>query len=229
MNYFYEAIEVAIQMIISLDPYLIQVVTTSLKVSFTAIIFASVTGILLGAIIGTHQFIGKKLFIKTIYAFMGLPPVFVGLVVYLLLSRRGPIAEYIYLLWTPTAMIIAQVILATPIIAGYTATAIEEKHKEVMLTAKGLGAKTAQAIWMTVREAKVGIIVAIAAAFGRVIAEVGAVTLVGGDIAGQTRVLTTAIIIETRQGNFGVAMAFGLILLLIAFLVNNIVYIIQKR
>ncbi|OEF95895.1 ABC transporter permease [Desulfuribacillus alkaliarsenatis] len=229
MGYFYEAIEVAIKMIISLDPYLIQVVTTSLKVSLTAIFFASIVGIGIGALIATHNFIGKKLFIKIIYVFMGLPPVFVGLIVYMLLSRRGPIAEYIYLLWTPWAMIIAQFILAAPIIAGLTASAIEERYQEVMMTAKGLGAQKAQALWMTIREAKVGIIAAMVAAFGRVIAEVGAVTIVGGDIAGVTRVLTTAMVIETRQGNFGIAMAFGLVLLGISFIVNSIVYIIQKR
>lgn len=229
MSHFEEAFVTAIKMIVTLDPYLIQVTTTSMKVSFTAIAIAAVLGISLGAFLGTRNFIGKKLFIKLIYSFMGLPPVFVGLIVYLLLSRQGVIAQYIYLLWTPAAMIIAQVILATPIIAGYTTTAIEEKYREVVMTTKGLGARTIEAIWMTVREAKVGIIVAIAAAFGRVIAEVGAVTIVGGDILGKTRVLTTAIIIETRQGRFGTAMAFGLILIFLSFLVNNIVYFVQKR
>ncbi len=229
MDYFYEAFETAIKMMVSLDPYLLEVVGVSLRVSLTAIFFASIFGIFLGAFIGTHQFIGKKFFIKLINVFMGLPPVFIGLIVYLLLSRRGIIADYVYILYKPSAMVIAQFILASPIIAGFTATAIEERHQEVMMTAKGLGASKGQAIWMTIREAKVGIIVAIAAAFGRVIAEVGAVTIVGGDIAGATRVLTTAIVIETRQGNFGVAMAFGLVLLLISYIVNSLVYTFQKR
>ncbi len=229
MGYFYEAIETAIKLIITLDPYLIEVALMSLRVSLTAIFFAAIVGIGLGAFIGTHQFVGKKLFTRIIYVFMGLPPVFVGLVVYLLISRQGPIAQYVYLMWTPTAMVIAQFILAAPIIASFTAPAIEERHKEVMMTARGVGAGKKQAIWMTIREAKVGIFVAIAAAFGRVIAEVGAVTIVGGDIAGVTRVLTTAIVIETRQGNFGMAMAFGFVLLGISFLVNSIADIIRKR
>ncbi|OEH84948.1 hypothetical protein BHU72_07080 [Desulfuribacillus stibiiarsenatis] len=229
MNYFYEAIVLAFEMIFSLNPYLLEVVTVSLKVSLTAIFLASIVGIAVGAWMANHNFIGKQLLTKLIYVFMGLPPVFVGLVVYLLLSRQGPIAEYAYLLWTPTAMIIAQFILALPIIASFTATAIEEKQHEVLMTAQGLGASRRQAIWMTIREAKVGIIVAIAAAFGRVIAEVGAVTLVGGDIAGATRVLTTAIVIETRQGKVGNAMAFGLVLLILSFIVNSIVYNFQKK
>lgn len=229
MEIFSEAFEIAFKMIVTLDPYLMQVVFMSLKVSVTAIFLAAIVGIFVGSIIGTHNFIGKNLFIKTIYVFMGLPPVFVGLIVYMMLTRRGPIAEYIYFLFTPAAMVVAQFILAVPIIAGFTATAIEERQKELMVTAMGLGANKAQAIWMTVREAKIPIIVAIAAAFGRVIAEVGAVTIVGGDISGYTRVLTTAIVVETRMGKFGTAMAFGLVLLALSFVVNSIVYYFQKR
>lgn len=229
MGHFKEAFFTAIHMIVTLDPYLVEVTLTSMKVSFTAIAIASVLGIALGAFLGTREFFGKKLFVRLVNTFMGLPPVFVGLIVFLLLSRQGPIAKYVYLLWSPAAMIIAQVILATPIVAGYTTTAIEEKFREVVMTTKGLGARNFQAIWMTVREAKVAIIVAIAAAFGRVIAEVGAVSLVGGDILGKTRVLTTAIIIETRQGHFGTAMAFGLVLISLSFIVNSMVHFVQRR
>ncbi|MDD4146555.1 MAG: ABC transporter permease [Clostridia bacterium] len=224
-----EAFRSSLNLIISGDVELYRIIGRSLYISLTAVLIAGALGIPCGMGIGLKDFPGRSLVLKLVYVCMGLPPVFVGLLVFLFLSRSGPIAPVIYLLFTPTAMIIAQVILACPIVMGVTISAVEDRAQIVLRTAAGLGASRLQALWTLVEELKIGLVTALITAFGRVIAEVGAVMLVGGDIEGYTRVLTTAIVLETRKGNFSLALALGLVLLLLSFLINSLLYSWQYR
>lgn len=218
-----------IKLILSGNTELYLIIGRSLFVSSMAVLIAGTIGIPLAFAAGLNNFPGKSWFIKILYVCMGLPPVLVGLVVFILLSRSGPIGKHVYLLFTPAAMIIAQVILALPIITGLIITAVEEKAEPIILTCRGLGANQRQLTWTLLGELKLSIVTGIVAAFGRVIAEVGAVTLVGGDIEGYTRVLTTAIVLESRKGNFELALALGLILLTISFIINTALYHWQYR
>lgn len=214
----------AIKLILSLDTELYTILFRSLYLALASIVLAGVIGIPLGTLLGLKKFRFKGFLVKWLYVFMGLPPVFVGLIVFLLLSRSGPIAPIIYILFTPHAIIMAQSLLALPIITGLVLNAVEEKAELVLMTARGLGAGQRQSFITLITEIKLPTIAALVTAFGRVIAEVGAVMLVGGDIEGKTRVLTTSIVMKTRQGNFGEALALGIILLLLSFLVNSFLY-----
>lgn len=211
------------------NPDLFSIIGRTLFVSLSAILIAGLIGIPLGFFLGLRDFPGKGWLVKIFYVLMGLPPVFVGLVVFISLSRNGPIGKRIYLLFTPTAMIIAQVILALPIITGLTCTAVEEKSEPIILASKGLGASEWQSKLTLLSELKIPLVAGVVAALGRVTAEVGAVSLVGGDIEGYTRVLTTAIVLETRKGNFEMALALGLVLLAISFIINTVLYHWQYR
>lgn len=223
------AILAAIKLLVSGNPELYQIIGRSLFVSVTAVLLAGIAGIPLGFFLGVRRFPGKGWLVRIIYALMGLPPVFVGLIVFILLSRSGPVARFVYLLYTPAAMIIAQILLALPIVAGLTLTAVEEKSAPILQTALGLGAGRWQSRITLFKELRFSMIIGLVTAFGRVSAEVGAVMLVGGDIAGFTRVLTTAIVLETREGRFEMAIALGLVLLLLSFLVNSFLYNWQYR
>lgn len=214
-------------MIVSLDPDLLQIVFLSLKVSGLAIILAALISIPLGTVIGLKPEKKTSLINKIIFTFMGMPPVVAGLIIYLLLSRQGPLGV-LGLLYTPTAMIIAQVFLASPIIIGLTMVGIRAKGPEVEETARSLGAGPRMITWTVIKESRYALLGAVITGFGRIIAEVGAVMIVGGNIAGHTRVMTTAITLETRRGNFELAIGLGLILLLLSFAVNTILYNIQK-
>ncbi len=194
----------------------------------TALIISTILGVPLGALIGLSRFRGKTLIRVLLYTGMGLPPVVVGLFVYLTLSRSGPLGKLSWL-FTPTAMIVAQTIIALPLTMGLTMTSVESVSPELKRQVVALGATRAQTAWTILREARIGVTAAIVAAFGGIISEVGAVMLVGGDIAGQTRVLTTAIVLETRQGDFSLALALGLILLTITFLVNTALMKLQGK
>lgn len=224
-----EALRQALFLILSGDPELYGIIGRSLLVSLSAVSLAGLTGIPLGLGLGLRDFPGKTLISKLVYVLMGLPPVFVGLLVFMLLSRSGPIAPYFYILFTPGAMILAQYILCLPIVIGLSLSAVEGRAQTILITARGLGASGRQALWTLVRELKIYLVTALVTAFGRVIAEVGAVMLVGGDIKGYTQVLTTAIVLETRKGNFTLAIALGLVLLLLSFLVNSLLYSWQYR
>ncbi len=217
----------AFSLIIALDPDLIQIVFLSLRVSLTAIIVSTLLAVPLGTLLGLKPEKKTRLFNKIIFTFMGMPPVVGGLIIYLLLSRMGPFGV-LGLLYSPSAMIIAQVFLATPIITGLTMVGIRAKGSAVEETARSLGAGSYLAAWTVVREARFAILGAVITGFGRVIAEVGAVMLVGGNIAGRTRVMTTAIVLETRKGNFELAIGLGVILLLLSFIINSVLYNIQK-
>ncbi len=195
------------------------IVGLSLRVSGTAVLISSAIGIPLGVWLGMARFRGKAALSALIHTGMALPPVVVGLVLYMLLSRTGPLG-FLGWLFTPQAMILAQTLLALPFVMGITMTSVAEVPKEFLLQVRSLGASPAQARWAVLREARRGVLLAVAAAFGRSISEVGAVLIVGGDIQSHTRVLTTAIVLETSQGHFGFALALGGALLILALLIN---------
>ena len=216
---FSSALSEAVRLIFSGDPALWEIVGLSLLVSGSALLIAALVGIPAGAWLGLRRFRGQRWITASIYTGMGFPPVVVGLVVYLLLSRQGVLGGLDWL-FTPPAMILAQVILALPLIVGVTMTAVRGVGSELRLQLRSLGATEWQMTRTILQEARFGVIVGLVAGFGAAISEVGAVMLVGGNIEGRTRVLTTAIVLETRRGNFDLALALGIILLGLAFLAN---------
>lgn len=205
-------------------PALTEIILLSLKVSGVALFFSTVIGIPLGAFMGLNRFKGRKIVIALLYTGMGFPPVVVGLFVYLLLSRSGLLGSlslsFIPALFTPGAMIIAQTIIAFPLVAGFTMAAVMGVDPNLRQQVLSLGATSRQTVWAVLMEARVGVLVSIIAGFGGIISEVGAVMLVGGNIDGRTRVLTTAIVLETRKGNFDLALALGGVLLALTFIAN---------
>jgi tungstate transport system permease protein len=218
----------ALSLILHLDRVLVGIILLSLKVSGLALVIATALGLPLGSLLGLKRFPGRDLAISVTNTLMGLPPVVVGLIVYLLLSRRGPLG-FLGLLYSPTAMIIAQTILAVPIVTALCHSAIRNVDPLIRQAARTLGATPQQETLAVIREARYGILSAIIAAFGRVMAEVGSILIVGGNIAGYTRVMTTTIALETDKGNFELALALGIILLTIAFIINAALHGVQKR
>jgi tungstate transport system permease protein len=214
-------------MIVTLDPDLIRIVGLSLWVSLSAILLATILGVSLGTYLGLKSEKKTRFINKVIFTLMGMPPVVAGLIIYLILSRQGPLGV-LGLLYTPRAMIIAQVFLAFPIITGLTMVGIRAKGQAIEETARSLGADGRFAAWTVVKESRIAILGAVITGFGRVVAEVGAVMMVGGNIDGRTRVMTTAIVLETRKGNFELAIGLGMILLSLSFFVNSVLYSIQK-
>lgn len=204
------------------------IVGLSLTISGIALAIASVLGFPLGAWLALAHVPGKRLIEALIYTGMAFPPVVVGLAVYLMLSRSGPLGDLGWL-FTTRAMIVAQVIIALPMVAGLTQTAIDGLDPALRLQLRALGASPTQVMWTLLAEARAGVVSALIAAFGSIISEVGAVMLVGGNIEGQTRVMTTAIVLETRQGNFDLALALGAILLSLTFLINFAVMRLGQR
>jgi len=193
-----------------------------------ALVLATVLGVPLGAAIGLSRFPGRKVVALVLYTGMGLPPVVVGLVVYMALSRSGPAGDLGWL-FTPAAMVAAQTIIAFPLVAGLTMSAVEGVDPELRRQVRALGATKTQLAWTVLREARLGVTAALVAAFGGIISEVGAVMLVGGNIEGQTRVLTTAVVLYTRQGDFALAMAMGLVLIALTLLANAALIQLQGR
>ncbi len=204
----------------------ISILLLSLKVSGLAVSISSMVGVPLGVWLGLSRFALKPLLATLVYTGMAMPPVVVGLVLYLLLSRSGPLGGLGWLL-TPRAMVIAQVLLALPFVMGITMTAVAAVPSDLLLQIRSLGASSGQARLAVLREARHGVFLAVAAAFGRSISEVGAVWIVGGNIRGHTRVLTTAIVLETRQGQFALALVLGAVLLTVAVLVNVLILRLQ--
>ncbi len=222
-----EGILEAFYLIFTLDPALMKIVWLSLQVSGAAILIGTLLGVPLGAYLGLIPERRTRLISKFIYTFMGLPPVVAGLVILLLFSRMGPLG-FMGLMWTPAAMIMAQIALALPIITGLTMIGVRSRGKEIEETARTLGAGKLLSAWTVVRESRLVILGAVVSGFGRVIAEVGAVMIVGGNIEGHTRVMTTAMILEARKGNYEFAIGLGLVLLTIAFVVNSLLYYLQR-
>lgn len=206
---------------------LLPIVGLSLYVSGVALCLAVLVGVPLGAWVGLYAKRRKRWWELLIYTGMGFPTVVVGLLIYLLLSRSGPLGEWGWL-FTPWAIIVAQVIIALPMVAGLTQSAFEALNPDLRLLLRSWAASPWQEMWTLLGEARRGVLVGIIAAFGRIFSEVGAVMLVGGNIEGQTRVLTTAIVLETRQGNFELALALGALLLVISALINTFVLRLGK-
>ncbi|HHX44272.1 MAG TPA: ABC transporter permease [Chloroflexi bacterium] len=233
MNEILSGLTQAVQLILSGDAGLREIVILSLQVSGIALVFSTLVGIPLGALLGLTRFVGRRLVISLLYTGMGFPPVVIGLLVYLILSRNGPLGQIegdmIPRLFTPAAMIAAQAIISFPLVAGFTMAAVMGVDPQLRLQTLALGATPLQAAWTILMEARIGVVVSIVAGFGSIISEVGAVMLVGGNIEHRTRVLTTAIVLETRKGNFDLAMAIGIILLALSFITNVLMLSLQGR
>lgn len=228
MDVIAQGIKEGFLLILSLDPDIMEITFLSLGVSLSALLLSAILGIPAGTLLAFKEFSGRRLLLNITYTLMGLPPVLAGLITFLFLSNRGPLGE-LQLLFTPQAMIIAQVLLGFPIVCGLTARALMAQQQEVYDTAAMLGATRRQAIASLIRESRMGIVAALTTALGRLIAEVGAVMLVGGNIAGKTRVLTTSIVLETRTGNDSRALAIGIVLLLLAFIIMLVIIKLEKR
>jgi tungstate transport system permease protein len=224
----WEGIKKAAELFWTLDPEVLGITLLSLKVSVLATLLSLVLGGTAGIALALTRFPGKRLLIAVINTGMGLPPVVVGLFVTILLWRSGPLG-FLDILYTPSAIIIAQTIIATPIIAGIALTAIQQLHPDLRLQILSLGASRWQTVLLLAREARLPLMAAVMAGFGGVISEVGASIMVGGNIQGSTRVLTTATVMETGRGNFDTAIALSLILLVLTFTVNAVLTHIQQR
>jgi tungstate transport system permease protein len=217
----------AARLILAADRTLFGIVLLSLEVSLSAVAVATAVGLPLGAAIAIRRFPGRQVLLVSLNALMGLPPVVVGLVVYLLLSRAGPLGE-LGLLFTPTAMVIAQAILVTPIIAGLSRQVLEDAWHEYEEQLRSLGATPSKAAATLVWDTRHSLVTVVLAGFGRAAAEVGAVIIVGGNIDGVTRVMTTAISLETSKGDLPLALGLGIILVTVVFLINAAAQIIKS-
>lgn len=223
-----EGLKQAFQLIISLDPEVVEITLRSLAITFSAVIIASAIAIPLGAFIAFREFPGKKTLINFIQTLYAIPTVVIGLLVFLFLSRQGPLG-FAHLLFTAEGMVIGQTILILPIITGLTISALSGVDKTIVDTIHSLGATSTQFLGSVLNEARFAIFAAIALAFGRAISEVGAAIIIGGNIRGHTRILTTAITLETGKGNIELSIALGIILLLIALVVNILMALVQQR
>ena len=219
MQLFSDSFIIAFYLIISGDPDLFEIILLSIQVSVTSLLGSVVIGLPVGAFLAIHRFKMRSIVLSALNALMGMPPVVVGLIVYLYLSRSGPLG-FLSLLYTPTAMIIAQMFLVIPIIAALSAQIIEDLHSEYNDLFRSLNVSTTKAVITYIYDARISLLTVILAGFGRAISEVGAVSIVGGNIDHLTRVMTTAIALETSKGNLSLALALGIILLAIALAVN---------
>lgn len=221
------AFATALDLILGLDPDLLGIVALSLRVSLTAVAIATLVGLPLGAALALWRFPGHGAVVVALNALMGLPPVVAGLCVYLLLSRAGPLGE-LGLLFTPTAMVVAQVVLVLPIIAALARQQVEELHQEYAEQLTSLGLSRLSMIPTLLWDARLGLVTVVLAGFGRASAEVGAVMIVGGNIDGVTRVMTTAIVLETSKGDLPLALGLGIVLLGLVALVNAGAYLVGE-
>ena len=218
----------AFHLLFNLDREVFSITLLSLYVSGVAVFISLFLGVSFGTLVALTQFPGRNILVSLINAGMGLPPVVVGLFVTVFFWRNGPLG-FMQLLYTPTAMIIAQAIIATPIVTGITLAAMQNLPKKLRLQILALGATRLQMLWILMREARLPLLAAVMAGFGGVISEVGASIMVGGNIKGYSRVLTTATVMETGKGNFDTAIALSIILLLFVFIINAILTLIQQR
>jgi tungstate transport system permease protein len=222
-----DAFRRAVGLIVTLDPKLVEILILSLKVSLSAVAIAGLLGFVIGGALAVYRFRGRGVVAAILSALMGLPPVVAGLVVYLLLSNVGPFGV-LQLLYTPTAMIIAQVVLVTPIIGALTRQACQDLLEEYDEQLRSLGASSSAIVVTLLWDGRYRLITAVLAGFGRAIAEVGAVMIVGGNIDHVTRTMTTAIALETSKGNIALALALGVVLLALAFAVNAALIGVQR-
>jgi len=228
VGYFGASFETALRLILSLDGEVMNTVWTSLRVSLLAIVIATWIGVPLGMLLSLNRFVGRRVLMTGLNTLMALPTVVIGLVVYGMVSRQGPLGEF-GLLFTPAAMVIGQVILATPIVAHYTVAAIEGADPRIVPTLQTLGAGPLQSALQLLKELRFAFLAGVIAGFGRVIAEVGVAMMLGGNIRGTTRTMTTAIALETSKGEFAFALALGMVLLMVALLVNSGLHAAQQK
>jgi len=228
MELILDGIRTALQLIFSLDAEVFAITLLSLKISATATLTSLCCGIPAGVLLALSRFPGRRFIISLVNTGMGLPPVVVGLFVTIFLWRNGPLG-FMEILYTPAAMILAQSLIAAPIVTGITIASIQQLPANLKLQVRALGATRLQTIWILVREARLPLLAAVMAGFGGVISEVGASIMVGGNIKGQTRVLTTATVMESSKGNFETAIALSIILLSLTLGVNYLLTIIQQR
>lgn len=228
MDLILEGFKKAFLLLITLDPEVMGITFLSLKISGSATLISLFIGISVGAGVALTRFPGRRFAVSLINTGMALPPVVVGLFVTIFLWRNGPLG-FLGILYTPTAMILAQAVIASPIVAGITLASIQNLPAKLRLQILALGATRLQMIWILIKEAKLPLLAAVMAGFGGVISEIGASIMVGGNIKGYTRVLTTATVMETGKGNFDVAIALSIILLLLAYVINLVLTQIQQR
>lgn len=228
MELIWEGFVKAIDMLLSGDPDIWHITWLTLRVSLTAVTISVLIGIPVGVLLGLTQFKGRKIIVTIFNLGMGLPPVVVGLWITLILWRSGPLGQYA-LLYTPTAIIIAQVIVSLPIIISLTTSAFQSIDRRFRMQIRALGASRWQIFFVLLKETRLSIMAAIMAGLGRVLAEVGAAMMVGGNIKGETRTLTTAMVMEVGRGNFDVAIALSFILMTLAFLITLLLTLLQQR
>ncbi len=228
MNLIWQGIVEAVKLLIHGDPEMLRIAALSLEVSLSATAFSLIFGIAAGTVIGLNKFPGRKFVVSLVNTGMGLPPVVVGLVVMIFLWRGGPLG-FMHILFTPSAMVVAQVIISLPIITGFTSASIQQLDNKLRLQILALGASRLQMLWLVLKETRLPLLAAVMAGFGGIISEVGASTMVGGNIMDQTRVLTTAIVMESGRGDFGLAIALSVILMVLVYAVNLLLTMIQQR
>jgi tungstate transport system permease protein len=223
-----EGVRQAVALLFGGDREILTVLWLSLQVSGTATLIALLLGIPAGAVLALTRFPGRTLVVSVVNTGMGLPPVVVGLFVTILLWRSGPLGDW-EILYTPAAIILAQAVIASPIVTGITLAAVQNVPAKFRLQLIALGASRAQMVWVTLREARLPMLAAVMAGFGGVISEIGASMMVGGNIKGQTRTLTTAMVLETGKGNFEIAIALSILLMLLVFGINWALTAVQQR
>jgi tungstate transport system permease protein len=228
MDFFLNAVLAALNLISHFDPAVYLIAWTSIKISVTACLLAASTAVILGCLAGIKTFSGKRLLTQLLSTLMAMPTVMIGLILYGLLSRQGPLGSF-GLLYSETAVILGEAVLIFPIVMNLTMVAVHSADPLLLPTLKSLGANTRQQIHLVLLELKYPILAAIITGFGRAIAEVGAAMMLGGNIQGSTRTMTTAIALETNKGNFELAMAIGILLLLVAFTANYILDYMQQK
>jgi tungstate transport system permease protein len=228
MNVFGEGLQSAFQMLISLDPDVLSITWRTIHVSTVATFISILIGIPIGTTLALSRFPGRGLLVSLINFGMGLPPVVVGLATWLMLTRYGPLGMF-NLLYTPTAIILAQAVIASPIVAGFSLAAIQSLNPKMLLQIQSFGATRFQYLMLLLWEARLGILSAVIAGFGGVISEVGASMMVGGNIRGYTRVLTTATVLEVSKGKFELATALSIILLSLTFIIVSSLSYLQQR
>lgn len=228
LGVYWEGLLVAVRLLLGGDREIIEIILRTLQVSGTATVISMLIGLPVGTFLALASFPGRRLVVSAINFGMGLPPVVVGLGVWLTLARYGPLG-ILGLLYTPWAMIAAQVIIAAPIVTGFTIAAIQSLNPKIRLQILALGASRLQLLWLLLREARLGLLAAVIAGFGGAVSEVGASMMVGGNIEGSTRVLTTAIVLEVGKGKWEVAAALSIILLVISFGITAVLTAAQQR
>lgn len=218
----------ALHLLLTGDPEVLQITLLTLRVSGTATFISLLIGIPLGIVLALKEFPGRQIILSFVNTGMGLPPVVVGLWVSIFLWRSGPFG-YLNIMYTPTAMIIAQAIIASPLVVGLTSAALQQTDPKLRLQIRALGTTRLQYLWLLLKEVRFSILAAIIAGFGAVVSEVGASTAVGGNIKGQTRVLTTATVLEVSKGDFDIAIALSIILCLLSYLITLFLTHLQQK